>query len=66
MKNIEEITKETIAEKVSLKVDLFGLNEINQNKIIINENEKLLNILVIDCGIKNSQIRSLFKKEMYN
>ena len=28
---------------------------------IINENLDLLNILVIDCGIKNSQLRALLK-----
>ena len=27
----------------------------------LNENPDLLNILVIDCGIKNSQIRGLLK-----
>ena len=30
-------------------------------KLVINENSKLSNILVIDCGIKNSQLRSLLK-----
>lgn len=70
IKNIDEIVNETKPEKVSLKVDLFGsgideinVNEIN-NKIIINKNEDLLNILVIDCGIKNSQIRSLLKRNV--
>ena len=29
--------------------------------MIINENSQLLNILVIDCGIKNSQLRALLK-----
>ena len=33
----------------------------NNEKIIINKNEELLNILVIDCGIKNSQLRALLK-----
>ena len=65
--NIDEIINETKPEKVTLKVDLFGLNKINvinNNKIIINKNEDLLNILVIDCGIKNSQIRSLLKRNV--
>ena len=31
------------------------------DKVIINENSQLLNILVIDCGIKNSQLRALLK-----
>ena len=30
-------------------------------KLLINENPNLLNILVIDCGIKNSQIRALLR-----
>ena len=34
---------------------------MNNKQIIINENSNLLNILVIDCGIKNSQIRALLK-----
>ena len=43
-----------------MKLDLFG-KPCNSEKIIINEGEKLLNILVIDCGIKNSQLRDLLK-----
>ena len=46
--------------KVSLKIDLFG-RKLETNKLIINENPDLLNILVIDCGIKNSQLRGLLK-----
>ena len=48
-------------EKVSMKIDVFGKPPLNNKQIIINENSNLLNILVIDCGIKNSQIRALLK-----
>jgi carbamoyl-phosphate synthase / aspartate carbamoyltransferase len=61
--SIEDIFKEVKAHKVSLKVDLFG-NKTNSNKLIINENSDLLNILVIDCGIKNSQLRALLKRNV--
>ena len=47
-------------EDVSLKTELFGQERLG-SKIIINKNPNLLNILVIDCGIKNSQIRALLK-----
>jgi len=60
MKSIEEITNDTLPEKVSLNINLFG-KTTNKQKIIINHNPDLLNILVIDCGIKNSQLRSLLK-----
>ena len=60
MKSIEEITKDTLADNVSLKIDLFGRKRMG-NKVILNENPHLLNILVIDCGIKNSQLRALLK-----
>jgi carbamoyl-phosphate synthase / aspartate carbamoyltransferase len=60
MKTIQQITNLTRSEYVSLKIDLFG-QPSNDNKIIINKNPKLLNILVIDCGIKNSQLRALLK-----
>ena len=33
-------------------------------KVIINENPELLNILVIDCGIKNSQLRGLLRRQI--
>ena len=60
--SIQEITNSTKAEDVSLKIDIFGKkNQEIQDKIIINENPNLLNILVIDCGIKNSQIRALLR-----
>lgn len=57
---IEEISNRTNAEDVSLKIDLFG-KEVDNDKLIINKNPILLNILVIDCGIKNSQLRALLK-----
>ena len=37
------------------KLDLFG-KPVSSDKVIINSNPDLLNILVIDCGIKNSQL----------
>ena len=58
--SIEKIMENIHPEKVSLKIDLFGHKNTNQ-KVIINKNPDLLNILVIDCGIKNSQLRSLLK-----
>ena len=60
MKTIEEITSNTLPSKVSLKLDLYGKTLMSE-KIILNENPNLLNILVIDFGIKNSQIRALLK-----
>ena len=53
---MSEIINKTQASNVSLKLDLFG-KAISGNKVIISENPDLLNILVIDCGIKNSQLR---------
>ena len=61
--SIEDVTNEIKPENVSLKIDLFGRQNIS-NKMIINENSNLLNILVIDCGIKNSQLRSLLKHNL--
>ena len=58
--SIEDISKETLAENVSLKARHTSVNLIS-SKIIINENPNLLNILVVDCGIKNSQLRALLK-----
>ena len=58
--NIQNISEKINLEDVSLKIDLFG-KQVKQEKILINENKNLLNILVIDCGIKNSQIRALLK-----
>ena len=58
--SIENVINEIKPENVSLKIDIFG-EKNKENKIIINKNPNLLNILVIDCGIKNSQIRSLLK-----
>ena len=64
---LDVIAKSTNADNVSLKTNLFGIekpstsNEISRQKIIINENTSLKQILVIDCGIKNSQIRGLLK-----
>lgn len=60
MKSIEEITKDTLPENVSLKIDLFG-RKSQGDKVILNENPHLLNILVLDCGIKNTQLRALLK-----
>ena len=60
MKTIEEITSNTLPSKVSLKLDLYG-KTLMSKKIILNENPNLLNILVIDFGIKNSQLRALLK-----
>jgi carbamoyl-phosphate synthase / aspartate carbamoyltransferase len=60
MKSIKEITNLTRAEDVSLKLNLFG-NGKKRGIYVINENPYLLNILVIDCGIKNSQLRTLLK-----
>ena len=63
-KNItmNDINEKINLDNVSLKLDLFGKgNNIKSNKIIINQNSDLLNILVIDCGIKNSQLRALLK-----
>jgi len=64
--SIEDINKETKAENVSLKIYLYGKPALRKsvNKIIINENSDLLNILVIDCGIKNSQLRGLLNKNV--
>lgn len=62
---VADINNEIKLENVSLKINLFGLDllgkKTNENKIIINENPDLINILVIDCGIKNSQLRALLK-----
>ena len=57
---ISDITQNINLRDVSLKLDLFG-KQSNLDKIIINENKDLLNILVIDCGIKNSQLRDLLQ-----
>mgnify|MGYP001568226633 FL=1 len=50
-------------DDVSLKLELFG-KVTTGNKIIINANKDLLNILVIDCGIKNSQLRALLRNNI--
>ena len=57
---IEDVNKEIHSKNVFLKMNPPNEN-ISENKIIINENPKLINILVVDCGIKNSQLRALFK-----
>ena len=49
--NINDISNRINLSDVSMKLDLFG-KPCNSEKIIINSGEKLLNILVIDCGIK--------------
>lgn len=63
MKSMEEITRNTLAENVSMKIDLYAKKRLG-DKIILNENPLLLNILVIDCGIKNSQLRALLKNNV--
>ena len=61
--SMSEIINKTQASKVSLKLDLFS-SPISGNKVVINRSPKLLNILVIDCGIKNSQLRGLLKHQV--
>ena len=56
--DFNEVSKLTLAQNVSLKL---GINANSENKIIINDLANALNILVIDCGIKNSQLRALLK-----
>ena len=61
-KNLDNVTIEDINREICSKNVFFKLNGGDNNeKIIINKNEELLNILVIDCGIKNSQLRALLK-----
>ena len=62
--SINEVTTNTLAENVSMKTNLWGKNYTNDSKLYINKNPSLLNILVIDCGIKNSQLRSLLKNNV--
>lgn len=67
--SIEDINEQIDLDLVTLKIDLFGKGvKINgsgvSKNIIINDNPELLNILVIDCGIKNSQLRSLLKRNV--
>ena len=57
---MDDIVQKINHEDVSLKIDLFGYKNTS-SKIIINQNTDLLNILVIDCGIKNSQLRGLLR-----
>lgn len=62
--SVFDIYHEIHSTNVSLKINLFGKlsgKEFEDDKIIINKNPNLLNILVIDCGIKNSQLRELLK-----
>ena len=61
--NMSEIIDKTKASQVSMKLDLFG-KPVMGDKVIINKNPDLLNILVIDCGIKNSQLRALLKHQV--
>ena len=59
---IEDINKQIKLVDVSLKLEINGHKLLpNNNKIIINKNPDFCNILVIDCGIKNSQIRGLLR-----
>lgn len=55
-----DINNKIELSSVSLKLNLFG-NKSANDKIIVNANKDLLNILVIDCGIKNSQLRDILK-----
>ena len=61
--NMSDIIDKTQASNVSFQINLFG-KLCEGNKLIINSNPDLLNILVIDCGIKNSQLRGLLKHKV--
>ena len=58
--SIKDINFNIDLKNVSLKIDTDKSN-IENGKLIINKNSDSLNILVIDCGIKNSQLRALLK-----
>ena len=45
------------------ELDLFG-KPVTGDKVIINKNPDLLNILVIDCGIK--KVNGAFSNIMFN
>ena len=63
--NFSDISHQINVEKVSLKLKLKGKHEIHNNRTInYDPNHSLLNILVIDCGIKNSQLRALLKRNV--
>ncbi len=66
--SIDDILQKINLNEVSLKIDLFGKSKDNSEsqdrKIIINSNPDLLNILVVDCGIKNSQLRGLLDQKV--
>jgi aspartate carbamoyltransferase len=63
--NFRDVSREINVEKVSLKLKLRGEHEIHNNRTInYDPNYSLLNILVIDCGIKNSQLRALLKRNV--
>jgi carbamoyl-phosphate synthase small subunit len=58
--NMDSINEQINKDRLKLTIDIFG-TKTETKKTILNSNSELLNILVIDCGIKNSQIRSLLK-----
>ena len=57
-KSLQNVTIEDLNKEICSKDVFFRLNnqENSGEKIILNENPNLLNILVIDCGIKNSRL----------
>jgi carbamoyl-phosphate synthase / aspartate carbamoyltransferase / dihydroorotase len=62
--DISEIANNINIEDVSLKVSPFGnVLAPNTDKIVLNKGQSE-NILVIDCGIKNSQLRALLKRNV--
>ena len=65
-KSLQNVTIEDLNKEICSKDVFFRLNnqENSGEKIILNKNPNLLNILVIDCGIKNSQLRALLKQNI--
>ena len=62
---MQNINDEIHSKDVFLKVTQYGQDVAKENdKLILNKNNDLLNILVIDGGIKNSQIRALLKRNV--
>ena len=69
--SMDLISQKINLDDVSLKLKLFGSIQVLKNKMVINtpmllrgvmkENSDAINILVIDCGIKNSQLRTLLR-----
>ena len=62
--SIQDISNQINLSDVSLKIETFGRKKLG-NKIILNEDPSLPNILVIDCGIKNSQLRGLLQHNVH-